>query len=368
MVTGDGSPGPILHVVASTDRRGAETAAVDLALALEGLGLGGVVVALAPGDSGGLDIPVFGPTRFSAHGLAGLRRQSRGSSVVVAHGSSTLPAVAAATLGTGVPFVYRSIGDPMAWVTTAARRARVRLAAARAAAVVALWSGSAVAWHELLGVPAARLFVIPNAAFLADYSPADDPARRAARVALGLNPDATIALCLGALSPEKRVDVAIKATTVLPDLDLVVVGDGPERARLEAMAGAAPGRVHFLGQTTHPQQSLTAADIVVLPSDTEGQPRVAVEAGLSGLPVVATRVGGVGEIIEEGSTGLLVPPGDALRLAEAMRAALAARERMGSAARRHCAARFDLSTVAVQWRTLLHRVISSARGPKFLDP
>src|SRR5258707_9646959 len=131
MVTGEGRPGRILHVVASTDRRGAETAAVDLAGALEGLGQSGVVVALAPGDAGGLDIPVLGPARFSAHGLAGLRRHARRSAGVVAHGSSTLPAVAAVTLGTGVPFVYRSIGDPRAWVTTAARRTRVRAAAAR---------------------------------------------------------------------------------------------------------------------------------------------------------------------------------------------------------------------------------------------
>ena len=359
MVTGDEGRCPILHVVASTDRRGAEIAAIDLAQALEGLGQGGMVVALASGEGGGLDIPVLGPTRFSAHGLAGLRGQIRCSAAVVAHGSSTLPAVAAATLGTGVPFVYRSIGDPRAWVTTAARRARVRAAAARAAAVVALWSGSAVAWHEMLGVPAARLVVIPNAASIADFSPADDTVRRAARMALGLNPDATIALCLGSLSPEKRVDVAIEATTRLPDLDLVIVGAGPERARLEALAGAAaPGRVHFLGQTTDPQMPLMAADILVLPSDTEGQPRVAVEAGLSGLPVVATRVGGVGEIIEEGITGLLVPPGDPLRLAEGIGAALRARERMGSAARRHCVARFDLSRVAVQWSELLRLLIS----------
>jgi glycosyltransferase involved in cell wall biosynthesis len=354
MVTGDGNFAPILHVVASTDVRGAETAAVDLARALEWLGERGVVVALAPGDVGGLDIPVLGPSRFSVHGLSSLRRHSLRSSVVVAHGSSTLPAVAAATLGTGVSFVYRSIGDPRAWVTTRARRVRVRSAAARAAAVVALWSGSAVTWHETLRLPASRLVVIPNAASIADFSPADDAARQSARLALGLDPGATIALCMGALSPEKRVDVAIEATRLLPDVDLVVVGDGPERERLEVIArGAAPDRVHFLGQTSRPQGPLAAADLVVLPSDTEGQPRVAVEAGLSGLPVVASKVGGLGEIVEEGSTGFLVPRGDATRLAEAMRAALAARVPMGRAAREHCASRFDLARVAVQWQTLL---------------
>ena len=358
MVTGDGRSGSILHVIASTDRRGAETAAVDLARALKMLGKDGLVVALAPGAIGGLDVPALGVTRFSLHGLAHLRRHTRESSAVVAHGSSTLPAVAAATLGTGVPFVYRSIGDPHAWATTAARRVRVRAASARAAAVVALWSGSAVTWHEMLGVPAARLVVIPNGASITDFSPADDRARRATRAALGLDPDATIVLCMGALSPEKRVDVAIEATALLPEVRLLVVGDGPERARLEAIArAAAPDRVNFLGQTPHPQGPLAAADLVVLPSDTEGQPRVAVEAGLSGLPVVATKVGGLGEIIEEGSTGLLVPPGDAARLAEAVWAALATRIEMGRAARQYCAAQFDLARVAEQWRTLLKSVI-----------
>jgi glycosyltransferase involved in cell wall biosynthesis len=358
MVTGNGGSESILHVVASTDLRGAETAAVDLARALDGLGERGTVAALAPGVVGGLDIPVLGPTRYSSHGLVALRRHSRKSSVVVAHGSSTLPAVAAATLGTGVPFVYRSIGDPRAWVTTPARRLRVRAAAARAAAVVALWSGSAVTWHEMLGVPAPRLFVIPNAASIADFSPATEAVRRAARSALGLDPGATIVLCMGALSPEKRVDVAIEAAALLPEAELVVAGDGPERMRLEALARArATDRVRFSGQTPDPQTFFAAADVVVLPSDTEGQPRVAVEAGLSGLPVVATKVGGLGEVVNDGDTGILVPPGDPTRFAEAIRAVLTTRERMGAAARQHCVARFDLSTVAEQWGTLLKSVV-----------
>jgi glycosyltransferase involved in cell wall biosynthesis len=278
--------------------------------------------------------------------------------VVVAHGSSTLPAVAAVTLGTRVPFVYRSIGDPRAWVTTAGRRVRVRVAVARAVAVVALWSGAALTWHEMLGVPATRLFVIPNAAIAADFPQADDAARLAARMTLGLDPDAPMALYLGALSREKRVDLAIDVAALLRGLHVVVVGDGPERARLEALADrAAPGRVHFLGQTPHPQEPLAAADVVVVPSDTEGQPRAAIEAGLTGRPVVATEVGGLGEIVEDGSTGILVPPGDAGRLAAAVEESLVGRDRMGAAARQRCVARFDLSAVASQWSRLLRSAI-----------
>jgi glycosyltransferase involved in cell wall biosynthesis len=177
-------------------------------------------------------------------------------------------------------------------------------------------------------------------------------------VELGLDPDAAIVLCMGALSPEKRVDVAIEATNLLRDMELVVVGNGPERSRLETIARtAAPDRVHFLGQTPHPQVPLAAADLMVVPSDTEGQPRVAIEAGLSGLPVVATQVGGLGEIVEEGRTGFLIPPGDTTRLAEAVLAAFAVRGEMGRSARQHCVARFDLSSLALRWRTLLKSVV-----------
>jgi glycosyltransferase involved in cell wall biosynthesis len=74
--------------------------------------------------------------------------------------------------------------------------------------------------------------------------------------------------------------------------------------------------------------------------------------------VIATKVGGLSEIVEDRRTGLLVPPGDAAKLAEAMREAMAARHELGRAAREHCAARFDLSRVAGQWWTLLNSLVS----------
>jgi glycosyltransferase involved in cell wall biosynthesis len=280
--------------------------------------------------------------------------------VIVAHGSSTLPAVALATPGTGVPFVYRSIGDPLAWVTTAARRARVRMAATRAAAVVALWPGAAVTWHEVLRVPAERLVVIPNAVRATAFSPASPAQRGAARAAYGLDYDGPLVLYLGALSPEKRVDLAIRAVAQVDGMALAVFGDGPERDRLVAMAGGrVTGQVYFRGRTDTPQEAFAAADVVLISSDTEGQPAVAIEAGLAGLPVVATSVGGLASVVADGRTGLLVPPGDAALLARAVRVAFEQREALGIAARERCASHFDLDIVAGRWHRLLDSVVSS---------
>ena len=356
-----GRPASILHVVSSDDRRGAETFAVELAGVLRAGGQAGEVVALAPGLVGGLDVTTLGPSRFAAATLIGLRRRARGATAVVAHGSSTLPAVAAATAGTGVPFVYRSIGDPLAWITTPARRARVRAAVRRAQVVVALWPGSAVVWHERLGVAAERVVVIPNAVRASSLHPATAAERRAARASLRVPADGPLVVCVGSLSPEKRVDLAVEAVAALEGVRLAVAGDGPCRPLITALAAEhGDGRVHVLGHHGRPQPILAAADLVVIPSDTEGQPAVAIEAGLSGLAVVATDVGGLPEIVDHGRTGLLVRPGDRPQLSAAVADALTTRTTMGPAARRRCEQHFDLDVLAAAWRQIFARMGGTA--------
>lgn len=358
-MTGRGGDLRVLHVVSSTDRRGAETSAVALCSALAGLGLAGSTLALAPGPSDGLDLPVLGRSRFGAGTLRSLRQASRDHDVVVAHGSSTLPAVAAATIGLATPFVYRSIGDPRAWATTAARRARVRAAASRASRVVALWRGAAVTWHQLLGIPAGRIEVIPNGVPAGLFPLPTPDERTQARVALGLPADGPVALCLGALSREKRVDLAIRAVASLRGVSLAVVGEGSERSSLERLAvDQAEGRVWFLGSTDEPWRALAAADVLLLPSDTEGQPAVAIEAGLTGLPVAATRVGALGEIVIGGRTGELVEPGDPDGLAAAAVRCLDRRREFGAAARQHCLRTFAIERITGKWCALLQSVIT----------
>jgi len=177
--------------------------------------------------------------------------------------------------------------------------------------------------------------------------------RAAARRRLGLPAEAPVVAAVGALGPEKCVGDAVAACARLAGAHLLVAGDGPERAALERRAAAlAPGRVHFAGTLPGPADALAAADVVVLASRTEGMPGVLVEAGLSGRPVVATAVGGVPEIVRDGETGVLVPPGDVAALADGLARALASRDRLGGAARRRCLAAFEIGPVADRWAAL----------------
>jgi glycosyltransferase involved in cell wall biosynthesis len=347
-------------VVTDTDRRGAQVFATDLHVALADRGWTVRTAALAPGPTGGLDLPVLGPSRLNPRTLRALRAAARAADVVVAHGSTTLPACALALAGTGVPFVYRQISDSLFWASSPARRARVRFGLRRAARVVALWEGSAQVLTDDFGVPREDIAVVPNGVPssrfpLLPHHPDPDPA---ARRRLGLDPDQPTVAVLGALVPEKGGAVAIEAVADLPGVQLVVAGDGPERPTLAALgSGTAPGRVHLVGSVADPLEVYRAADVVVLPSlGGDSMPAVLIEAGLCGVPVVATPVEGIPEIVVADETGLLVPVGDAPALARAIRALLGQPERATALAEAHrtrCLDRFEIGPVAERWSRVL---------------
>ena len=346
--------GSILHIVASTDRRGAETFAVDLSARLAALGWRSETVALAPGRSGGLDLESLGDAPLSLRTLQRLRRRTRSSNVVVAHGSTTLPACALALSASGRPFVYRNIGDPYHWATSRLRRLRTAAFLARASRIVALNERSGAALRELYRVPPRKLTAIPTGVPSGSHLPASPEQRAAARLGLGIGSSTTVVLAVGALSSEKGVDLAIDAVAHLGDAFLVVAGDGPELASLERQAArlGVTRRVRFTGSHLDLSHLYAATDVLVLPSRTEGLPAVAIEAGMRGLPVVATDVGYVADIVEDGVTGLVVAPGDPRAIAAGIADALAHPE-MGDAARARCVLRFDLGTVAARWDMLL---------------
>jgi glycosyltransferase involved in cell wall biosynthesis len=351
-------PVDVLQVITSDDRRGPETHALELGAALERRGHRVRTVALAPGTHGrGLDVATLGDRPLAMATLRRLRRESSAAGVVVAQGSTTLPACAAALAGTGIPFVYRSIGDPEQWTSTAARRARVRAYLRRAQAVVALTPGASSPILKRYRVPGERVTVIPIGVSADRHAPAPAESRRSARAGLKIPVDAPVAAVVGAISPEKNVALAIDAVADIPGLHLVVAGDGPERGALRRRAEQqAPDRVHFAGSVEDAASAFAAADLVLLTSRTEGLPAVLIEAGLRELPVVATDVGYVRDIVVDGETGLLVQAGNRRQLVAAITRVLDDGTKMGARAREHCLSRFDLDEVADRWSELLKRV------------
>ena len=151
-------------------------------------------------------------------------------------------------------------------------------------------------------------------------------------------------LCLGRLSPEKGFDLAVKSFEIVlknfPDARLLMAGNGPVRLELEEQAVQLEIRDHvdFLGWIgpAHVPALINTATIVLMPSRQESLPLVALESGLMARPIVATRIGGLPEVIADGQTGLLVEPEDHRALANAVSLLLRRRElafELGNAAR-----------------------------------
>lgn len=339
----------VCHLVASTDRRGAEVFAGQLSDELGERGHDSTVVPIAGAG---------GATGYRRRFGRSLRRRigqaADGADVVVAHGSTTLLSTTLALRHRSVPVVYRSIGDPDHWAPKVGRQGRVGRPLRACTAVVALWPGAAAAMERHYGLDPERLVVIPTGVAPESFVPAAEGEGAEIRRRLGLPTDRPVAAYVGALAREKRPDLAVEAAR-RADMHLVIAGDGPLRGRLEGQAGS---RVTFLGVTEEPAEVLRAADVVLLTSATEGIPAALIEAGLCGVASVATDVGGVAHVIIDGQTGTLVPSADPDDLAAALRATLD-EPGYGPAARIHCLERFSLPVVADQWEALLSSLVPS---------
>jgi glycosyltransferase involved in cell wall biosynthesis len=179
------------------------------------------------------------------------------------------------------------------------------------------------------------------------FTPAARPVDRAAHV-----------LCVGRLVPEKGQALLVEAVALLAergvDVRLTLVGDGPSRPAIEALAGPSVTLTGAIGQDDilrHYQE----ADIFCLPSFAEGVPVVLMEAMATGLPVVTTRITGVPELVEDGVSGVLVPPGRVDLLADALQKLASdpeLRRRFGDAGRAAVVAGFDADRSAAQLREL----------------
>lgn len=164
-------------------------------------------------------------------------------------------------------------------------------------------------------------------------------------------------LGVGRLSREKGFDLLVEAMTYLPGRRLLLAGDGPERASLEALVSrlGINDRVEFAGWVSEPWASRFRPDLLVVPSRFEAMGLVILEAMRAGVPVVAARVGGIPEVVVDNVTGLLAEPESPRSLAVAIESLLEdsqRREEMARAAKRRLTERFSDSTMVASYEDL----------------
>lgn len=232
--------------------------------------------------------------------------------------------VAAVMLGRhfGLPVTITARGSDINVIPDhALPRRLIQRAARRADGLIAV-SAALAGRFERLGIERTRVTVLRNGIDPEVFKPAEDA--ELARLKSG----APVAVSVGNLVPLKGHDLAIAALPEIPDLTLWIVGGGPERGRLEALAGnlGVGDRVRFLGVLPHERMPAlySAADVLILASESEGWPNVLLEAMACGARVVSTNVSDVPQLVSRPAAGAWFPERSISALVEALRGVLAA--------------------------------------------
>ena len=190
------------------------------------------------------------------------------------------------------------------------------------------------------------------------------------RSVLGIPPDAFVVGWLGRMTEIKRADVLLRAFAAISDQShLLLAGDGPLRPSLEGLARelGVGSRVHFAGFRDDVGAVYAACDVVALTSANEGTPVSVIEALAAGVPVVSTNVGGVADIVDDGRTGLLAPPGDVAAIASGLRRLAdhpEERLRMGESARATVIERYSVSRLVRDVDALYRELLGQAKAPQ----
>jgi glycosyltransferase involved in cell wall biosynthesis len=236
--------------------------------------------------------------------------------------------------------------------------------------VVAVGQSVKSALVENEGISARRIEVITNGIDTDRFAPS--PASRAAvRAELGMTSNDFVVMMVARLDPIKDHATAIlacaRAAEVVPNLRLVIVGDGPERSKIESLLHhrALGDRVRLLGNRSDVSRLLTGADTHLLTSVSEGLPLSLIEAMAAGLPVVSTNVGSVSDVVTDGVTGLLAPVHDEEALARHLQhfgEAPLLRLAMGTRARVRAVAEFSEVAMATRYATLFDHALPHSHG------
>ena len=354
----------VLHVVATTLRRGAEVFATGLTDELANAGVEQMVVVLCGREADlRYDVPavVLRDGRADPHTPKldpGLIVQLRSCAkdfrpdIVQAHGGGPLKYAVLAGLHRRSKLVYRRIGTAAGWIEGSAQRALH-------------------AWTAEFGIDPARLTVIPNGVDARRLIPSTDPAQL--RAEFEIPSDATVVTSIGALSEEKNplghVQVAASMASGHPGLFHLLVGEGPQRDEVETEVKrrGVGGCMRMLGATNRIGDLLAVTDVLLVTSRTEGMPGVVIEAGMVGVPTVGYAVGSMPELVSHGDTGWLVAPGDSATLIAALERVTGDPDllkRLGKRAAELYREKFDLTGVAKSYLAMyrdIHSEPSTAR-------
>ena len=360
----------IVHVVIGGDVAGGQLVALALARAARDRGdrasfvapHGGSFVELARVD--GFDVATVDVGRtYRVGGMLRLARLLRRERADLVHTHTLAAANTLARLAgrlARVPVVSHLHIENHFRPTTRFLLAGLDNATARLAAALVAVSEDTRRAYERQGYPR-RIRVVYNGV---DPSPAD---ANGLREELRIPDDAPLVVEVGRLADVKGQRELLEAVADLPSARAVFVGDDLERGgeyarELERHAAelGVSDRVVFAGQRDDAARVLAAADVLALPSWTEGLPLVVLEAMAQGRPVVATPVGGTPELVADGETGLLVPPRDPRALADALTRILRdpeLRRRMGEAGRRRVEERFSAARMAQEVLAIYDEVV-----------
>lgn len=298
--------------------------------------------------------------RYSPYHVWKLARLLRALSIDVVHTHSFSPnlhGVLAARLA-GVPVVVTSEHGTNPWKTRAHHWLERAVISRFAHRRICVSEDILRIRRDVERVPASKLVYIPNGTEIHTNQTAAPPGR-------------FVFGTLGRLVAQKDYGTLIKAMGVLRargwSSELYVVGDGPERANLESEVAdlGLASAVHFTGLQSDTRAWLSRFHAFVLSSIREGQPMVLLEAMACGLPIVATRVGGVPETIASGSEGLLVAPGDPEGLAGVMETLLSdeqKRKELGASALRRCRSEFSIEAICDRHLSVYRSVLDDSLG------
>jgi glycosyltransferase involved in cell wall biosynthesis len=365
----EGRPFQVVHLVPTAVGRGAQLFARALVDELGGPAKGHRLVCLFDGhsdvavdDSLGMGCGARSAEGLQLHVIARLFQWLNRSKpdLVVAHGGD---AYKYAALCSRAPVVYCAIGTLPSSVREGPRRLFWRALLRRARVVAAVSSEVAVECRAVLGVSASRIVVVPNGRDPARYLPASAADRRQRSGGV------TTLLYVGHLSPGKRPEWFLHVVAHLTEAGLPVrgrmVGDGAMMASLRRPASEIG--VELLGWREDVVTEYQKSDLLLFPSapDGEGMPGVLIEAGLCGLPAVATQVAGAPDVIDDGITGRVVPVRDREGFTSAVRELVLNPDRrleMGAAARAKCDRDFGMHAVATRWdEVIFSATTASAR-------